>query len=197
MEVRPSRGANDFAPPPPVAQAAPSVPRPAVLTNNGQKYMKALESPCRHCIPIVPLSRIALRRSQSTLSSPSLGETPPPVPPEFVLLFPYTVTAGNVIPALLVSGINSDLLGPIIAQARKRFDSATGRYLLVPQGTKLLGSYQNASAYGQQRVQIAWQRLIFLTLPASTSPDAGQSERLHGILRSSRPSLPAHLRHRS
>jgi type IV secretion system protein VirB10 len=75
---------------------------------------------------------------------------------------PYTVTAGNVIPALLVNGIDSDLRGPIVAQVRESvFDTATGRYLLIPQGSKLVGSYQNASVYGQQRVQIAWQRLIF------------------------------------
>jgi type IV secretion system protein VirB10 len=63
---------------------------------------------------------------------------------------------------VLVSGINSDLPGPILAQVSESvLDSATGKYLLVPQGSRLIGVYQNASAYGQQRVQIAWQRLIF------------------------------------
>ena len=75
---------------------------------------------------------------------------------------PYTVTAGSIIPAVLVSGINSDLPGPILAQVSESvLDSATGKYLLVPQGSRLIGVYENASTYGQQRVQIAWQRLLF------------------------------------
>ena len=80
--------------------------------------------------------------------------------------------AGSVIPAVLVSGINSDLPGPIIAQVSESvFDSATGKYLLVPQGSRLMGAYDNASSYGQQRVRIAWQRLIF---PSTASMDLPQ-----------------------
>jgi len=80
--------------------------------------------------------------------------------------------AGSVIPAVLVSGINSDLPGPILAQVSESvLDSATGKYLLVPQGSRLIGVYQNASTYGQQRVQIAWQRLIF---PNTSSMDLPQ-----------------------
>lgn len=105
-----------------------------------------------------------------------------------------------MIPALLVSGIDSDLPGPIVAQVRENvFDSASGRYLLVPQGSRLLGSYQNASAYGQQRVQIAWQRLIF---PNTSSMDiAGmsgrRSERLRWILRPDPQPLSTYVRDRS
>src|SRR5208282_718803 len=74
----------------------------------------------------------------------------------------YTVMAGNIIPAVLISGINSDLPGPILAQVSQNvLDSASGKYVLIPQGSRLVGAYQNASSYGQQRVQIAWQRLIF------------------------------------
>jgi type IV secretory pathway VirB10-like protein len=75
---------------------------------------------------------------------------------------PYTVMAGSILPAVLISGINSDLPGPILAQVSQNLrDSATGRSVLIPQGSRLIGAYQNASTYGQQRVQIAWQRLIF------------------------------------
>ncbi len=85
---------------------------------------------------------------------------------------PYTVMAGSVIPAVLVSGINSDLPGPILAQVSQNvFDSATGKSLLIPQGGRLIGTYRNASANGQQRVQIAWQRLIF---PNTSSMDLPQ-----------------------
>ncbi len=51
------------------------------------------------------------------------------------------------------------------------FDSATGRSLLIPQGSRLIGAYQSAGAYGQQRVQIAWRRLIF---PNTASMDLPQ-----------------------
>ena len=82
---------------------------------------------------------------------------------------PYTVTAGSVIPALLVSGIDSDLPGPVLAQVRENvFDSASGRFLLIPQGTRLIGAYKAAPASGQSRVQIAWQRLVF---PDASSMD--------------------------
>jgi hypothetical protein len=70
--------------------------------------------------------------------------------------------AGSVVPAVLISGINSDLPLPILAQVSQNvLDSATGRSVLIPQGSRLIGAYQNASSYGQLRVQIAWQRLIF------------------------------------
>ena len=85
---------------------------------------------------------------------------------------PFTVMAGSVIPAVLVSGINSDLPGPILAQVSENvFDSKTGKSLLIPQGSRLIGAYRNASAYGQQRVQIAWRRLIF---PNTASMDLPQ-----------------------
>ena len=58
---------------------------------------------------------------------------------------PYTVMTGSVIPAVLVSGIDSDLPGPILAQVSENvFDSATGQRLLIPQGSRLIGSYQSA-----------------------------------------------------
>jgi type IV secretory pathway VirB10-like protein len=82
---------------------------------------------------------------------------------------PYTVMAGSVIPAVLINGINSDLPGPVIAQVSENvFDSATGKSLLVPQGSKLIGAYSNAILYGQQRVRVEFQRLIF---PDTSSMD--------------------------
>ena len=85
---------------------------------------------------------------------------------------PYTVMTGSVIPAVMVSGINSDLPGPILAQVSESvFDSASGKTLLIPQGSRLVGVYRNASSYGQQRVQIAFQRLIF---PDTSSMDLPQ-----------------------
>ena len=101
---------------------------------------------------------------------------------------PAATTA--VIPALLVSGIDSDLPGPILAQVSQNvFDTSIGRYLLVPQGSKLVGSYQSASVYGQERVQILWERLIFPN--ASSIELAGMPEPMRAATRGSliRPTI--------
>lgn len=75
---------------------------------------------------------------------------------------PYEIRAGFVLPATLISGINSSLPGQIIAQVSQNvYDTATGRNLLVPQGSKLIGSYDSNVAYGQSRVLIGWQRITF------------------------------------
>ena len=92
---------------------------------------------------------------------------------------PYEIKTGAVIPAVMVTGINSDLPGNMIAQvARNVYDSATGRFLLIPQGAKLYGVYDSRVIYGQERVLIAWNRLIFpdgssITLGAMPGADMG------------------------
>jgi type IV secretion system protein TrbI len=74
---------------------------------------------------------------------------------------PYSIMAGTLISAALVTGINSDLPGQIIATVTEPiYDSATGSHLLVPQGSRLLGRYDSQIAYGQQRVLVIWTRLI-------------------------------------
>lgn len=75
---------------------------------------------------------------------------------------PYELRAGFVVPATLISGINSELPGQIMGQvAQNVFDTATGRYVLIPQGARLVGAYSSNIAYGQARILIAWQRIIF------------------------------------
>lgn len=74
---------------------------------------------------------------------------------------PYVLQAGTVIPAALVTGIRSDLPGQIVAQVTQNvYDSPSGRYLLVPQGTRLIGEYDNGVGFGQRRVLLVWNRLI-------------------------------------
>ena len=74
----------------------------------------------------------------------------------------YELRAGFVIPATMISGINSELPGQILAQVSQPvFDTPTGKYLLIPQGSRLVGSYSSDVTYGQSRVLIAWQRIIF------------------------------------
>ncbi|EEW4240328.1 conjugal transfer protein TrbI [Escherichia coli] len=75
---------------------------------------------------------------------------------------PYELRAGWVIPGVMISGINSDLPGQIVGQVSQDvYDSATGKYLLIPHGTRLVGTYSSDVGYGQEGVMIAWQRLVF------------------------------------
>jgi type IV secretory pathway VirB10-like protein len=70
--------------------------------------------------------------------------------------------AGAVIPAVMIGGINSDLPGQIVAQVRQDvFDSASGRTKLIPQGSRLVGRYDSQVAFGQRRVLVVWDRVLF------------------------------------
>ena len=75
---------------------------------------------------------------------------------------PFVLQAGAVIPVALITGIRSDLPGQITAQVTENiYDSPTGRSLLVPQGTRIIGQYDNNVQFGQRRVLLVWNRLIF------------------------------------
>ncbi len=75
---------------------------------------------------------------------------------------PYSLFPGFVIPAVLISGINSELSGQIMAQVSQDiYDTPVGKHRLIPQGARLVGSYSNEVAFGQRRVLVAWQRIIF------------------------------------
>ncbi len=75
---------------------------------------------------------------------------------------PYEIRAGWDIPAVLEGKLGSDLPGNIRALVRENvYDTATGKYLLIPQGARLLGIYNSQIVYGQSRVQVVWTRLIF------------------------------------
>ncbi|MDR2724837.1 MAG: conjugal transfer protein TrbI [Candidatus Adiutrix sp.] len=74
----------------------------------------------------------------------------------------FEVKTGTVIPGVMVSGVNSDLPGSLIAQVTQNvYDTASGRHLLLPQGAKLYGVYDSRVVYGQERVLIAWNRVVF------------------------------------
>lgn len=75
---------------------------------------------------------------------------------------PHTLLAGSVIAASLVTGLRSDLPGLVIAQVSERiYDSVSGQILLIPQGARLLGSYDSVVAFGQRRALVVWQRIVF------------------------------------
>ncbi|KGT73203.1 hypothetical protein MA20_46045 [Bradyrhizobium japonicum] len=73
----------------------------------------------------------------------------------------YAVMAGSVIPASLVTGLNSDLPGATIGLVTENvYDTVTGEHLLIPQGTRLVGKYDSVVAFGQKRALVVWTRLI-------------------------------------
>lgn len=74
----------------------------------------------------------------------------------------YELKAGSVIPAIMVNGINSELAGTVIAYVRASvYDSITRTYLLIPQGSKLVGKYDSNVVYAQDRLAVAWSQLIY------------------------------------
>ena len=73
----------------------------------------------------------------------------------------YEVKAGTVIPAALITGLNSDLPGEIVGQVTEHvYDTVTGHHLLIPQGARILGHYNADIGFAQERAQIVWDRLI-------------------------------------
>jgi len=88
-----------------------------------------------------------------------LGYLPNQMVPQ---LSPYELKRGSVIPATMMTGLNSDLPGRISAQVSQNvYDSATGYRLLIPQGAKLFGRYDSKVSFGQERVLVVWTDLIF------------------------------------
>jgi type IV secretion system protein VirB10 len=86
----------------------------------------------------------------------------------------YELKAGSIISGVMVGGINSDLPGTIIGQVTENvYDTATGAYLLIPQGARMVGAYDSHVVYGQNRIMVVWNRIIF--------PD-GTSLNLEGML---------------
>jgi type IV secretion system protein VirB10 len=92
---------------------------------------------------------------------------------------PYLLRAGFVVPATLISGLNSELPGTVMAQVGSDvYDTAVGRYVLIPQGSRLVGSYSSNVVLGQSRVFVAWQRIVF---PDGKALDIGSMPGADGI----------------
>ena len=74
---------------------------------------------------------------------------------------PYVVQAGTVVPAALLTGIQSDLPGQVTAQVTEHvYDTPTGKFLLIPQGSRLIGQYDSQVSFGQKRVLLVWNRIM-------------------------------------
>jgi type IV secretory pathway VirB10-like protein len=100
----------------------------------------------------------AARAAETSVRNPGFLQAP---------ASPYQVMAGTLISAALITGINSDLPGQVIASVTEPvYDTATGRHLLIPQGTRMMGRYDSQVTFGQRRVLLVWTRLI---LPDTSS----------------------------
>jgi type IV secretory pathway VirB10-like protein len=116
-------------------------------------------------------------RGRVPSTSSAVHAADPGLPPEYLRASvrgpasPYEVKAGTVIPAVMLGAINSELAGQILGQVRENvYDSDSGEYLLIPQGTRLVGLYDHHVVYGQERVLVTWKRLL---LPNGSSLSLG------------------------
>ncbi|WMT86441.1 TrbI/VirB10 family protein [Pelagibacterium sp. 26DY04] len=143
-------GANTAVP----TQSLPSLP---------QLTMPDLIAPVAAASPL-PLDAGAARNMQDRKLDFLTGEVDTRAVSDQQLMLPaspYLVQAGAIIPAALITGIRSDLPGQITAQVTSPvYDTPTGRYLLIPQGARLIGRYDSQIAFGQSRVLLVWDRLI-------------------------------------
>ena len=137
------------------AAAGETAPEPSIAPQNS---LSALATPpTAAAIPETPGSQPEKERflnqaaDRSTEASGSLK----------VPRSPYQLLAGTVISAALLTGIDSDLPGGVTASVTESvYDTVTGRYLLIPQGSRLIGEYDSEVAFGQRRVLLVWTRLI-------------------------------------
>ena len=93
-------------------------------------------------------------------------------------LSPFELKAGAIVPAALLTGIDTARAGPVVAMVTQNVsDTVSGRHLLIPQGTRLIGRHEGESAYGDRRAFLVWERLILpngksLTLDGEPGVDA-------------------------
>jgi len=152
---------------PPVQPAAPAEPEPDPIDPEEEKrrldeQRAALDSPILFA-PQRAQSETTNRphallgqRDRTGLQSPAS---------------PFTVQAGTIIPAVLVTAISSELPGTVVGRvAQSVYDSVRGESVLIPQGARLIGNYDSDVRYGQSRVLVVWNRLI---LPGGGSLDLG------------------------
>ena len=157
------RSSGSAAPKPAAAQAGVD---PSALGSGNQPFnpMGTTTAAAQQTDP----TAVQNRQDQKEAFVAKAGDTATPNPGSLQLpASPYQVMAGTIIPAALVTGINSDLPGQVIANVSEAvYDTATGRHLLIPQGSRLIGRYDSQVAFGQRRVLLVWTRLI---LPDTSS----------------------------
>ena len=168
---------------------------PSVEESEAQRRERALRRAMSAPIGVAAFERGAAdpapRRSGAEATAPTspadrgrVPSTPSAVqaaagglPPEYLRasvrgpVSPYELKAGTIIPAVMLGAINSELAGQILGQVRENvYNSDSGEYLLIPQGTRLVGLYDHHIVYGQERVLVTWKRLL---LPNGSSLSLG------------------------
>jgi len=139
-----------------------STPANTTLSTADPDTLKAMSAPIHSNQMVAESATANISNAETTAKEGTISTLKNPSSP-------YVIQPGTFIPALLITGINSDLPGQIIAQVRENvYDSVSGQYLLIPQGSKLIGVYDAKIIYGQERVLVAWQHLL---LPNGQSID--------------------------
>ena len=143
---------------PPATGAQPSAFRPAsdapVATDLTAKASQGFSDRLNEIIPSSQARKLAFvnaKPDKETTNPRPLAASPSP----------HAILAGTIIPASLITGLNSDLPGTTIAQVTENvYDTVMGEFLLIPQGTRLIGKYDSVVAYGQKRALLVWTRII-------------------------------------
>lgn len=160
--------------PAPAADRIERSPAESALEAERQRLMAA-ERAAREAGVLVPLSstgrgprppssaeaQAAVNPSRMSTAAPPQAQVDPAPNRLMAAASPWTLTAGTVIPASLVTGIDSDLPGIVVAQVTEHVrDSRTGRTVLIPQGSRLIGSYDSQVAFAQRRALLVWERIV-------------------------------------
>lgn len=153
--------------------------------NGGGNYMEQvaeyIKSPIRFTLAAASATGTAGDVQNNGISAPAVAAAnSQPKQASTIQPVPYTLQAGTLIPATLMTGVNSDLSGEVVAQVRQNvYDSVTGNYLLIPQGSRLVGEYGGTKiGNGQERIAVAWKRLyltngVAIILDGMNSVDGG------------------------
>ena len=150
----------------PIAAAAFEAPSLTARTSTPEQYGPAIEA--GHATAPASTPAAAQATAAGRMSAPHSASSPTErleVLPATLrgLASRYEVNAGTVIPAILLTGVNSDLPGQLIGQIREPvFDTEAGQHLLIPQGTRLIGLDDHHVVYGQERILVTWRRVALL-----------------------------------
>lgn len=150
---------------------------PADLARGSNLFFQDLETRRHEPDGPLPDPRPARTRARPDYYSPASLEAP---------LSPYELKAGALVPAVLLTAVDTARAGPVVAMVSQNvYDTVSGRYLLIPQGARLIGRHEGESAYGDRRAFLNWERLILpdgrsLALEAEPGVDAAGAVGVRG-----------------
>lgn len=143
----------------PAAPGAPRGPSEAERARTSGLFIAGLGGPgpvavaAAPAAPAVGLDRITRREDYAQVYGDRAVLAP---------LSPYELKAGTVIPAALLTAVDTEREGRVLAVVTENvFDTVTGTHLLVPQGSRLIGRFDGDQTYGERRAFLVWERLLF------------------------------------